>query len=128
MTGKYIGVDYGTKKVGIALSDETGSFAFPYTIVSPQALKETILLLKEKEDIAGIVFGLSVATNGITNELSETVQTVARAFSAIAPVHFQQEMFSSVEAHRYQTDAGDRDDSAAAIILQRFLDKQKKVV
>lgn len=126
MTGKYIGVDYGTKKVGIALSDESASFAFPYAIVTPQSLKETILSIKEKEPIVGIVFGLSVATNGVTNELSNTVQVVAETLSSIAPVYFQQEMFSSVEAHRYQTDAGDRDDSAAAIILQRFLDKTKK--
>lgn len=126
MTEKYIGVDYGTKKVGIALSDESGSFAFPYAIVTPQTLKETILSMKEKEPIAGIVFGLSVATNGATNELSDTIRVVAGTLTHIAPVYFEQEMFSSVEAHRYQTDAGDRDDSAAAIILQRFLDKKKK--
>jgi RNase H-fold protein (predicted Holliday junction resolvase) len=40
-------------------------------------------------------------------------------------VYRQNELFSSVEAHRYQTKKGDRDDSAAAIILQRFLDAKK---
>jgi RNase H-fold protein (predicted Holliday junction resolvase) len=92
----------------------------------PQSLKETILSMKEKEPVAGIVFGLSVATNGIVNEISDTVRSVADSYTSIAPVYFEQEMFSSVEAHRFQTDAGDRDDSAAAIILQRFLDKNKK--
>ena len=41
------------------------------------------------------------------------------------PIIFEREDFSSVEAHRYQTKKGNRDDSAAAIILQRFLDKKK---
>ncbi len=126
MTGKYVGIDFGTKKVGVALSDESGAFAFPYGIFLPKDLKKVLTTLKEKESIQGIVFGLSVATNGEENEVSSAIRDVARSVAAIAPVYFQQEMFSSVEAHRYQTSAGDKDDSAAAIILQRFLDKTKK--
>lgn len=126
MSGRYVGIDYGTKKVGVALSDEEGVFAFPYAIVSPREVQKTIEVLKNKEGIIGVVFGIPFATNGAPNELVSTVKTFAKKIEAITPVYFQEEMHSSVEAHRYQTSAGDRDDSAAAIILQRFLDKTKK--
>lgn len=123
---KYLGIDYGTKKVGISISDEAGSFAFPKLITTPQRLFSEIEMLAKKEQLVGIVIGKSVGTNGAENSINEEIEKVGELLKKIAPVFFEQEMFSSVEAHRYQTKAGERDDSAAAIILQRFLDKKTK--
>ena len=123
---KYLGIDYGTKKTGISLSDENAEFAFPHGIVKTEDLVESVRVLTEQELIVGIVIGKSVATNGEDNTLRSMVELFAKKIQQYAPVYFEQEMFSSVEAHRYQTQKGDRDDSAAAIILQRFLDKKKK--
>lgn len=121
---KYLGVDYGTKRVGLALSDESGSFAFPLAIVSIENAFSEIERILEKEQIIGIVFGTSLASNGMPNELVLETERFAEKLEAFAPIFFQREDFSSVEAHRYQTNRGNKDDSAAAIILQRFLDKQ----
>jgi putative Holliday junction resolvase len=121
---KYLGIDYGTKRIGIAVSDEAGEFAFPKGILSPQTAIADIAALCEKEAIGAIVIGKSVASNGIENDIAPLVERFKEKLNVAtgSPIYFQQESFSTMEAHRYQTAAGHRDDSAAAIILQRFLD------
>lgn len=123
---KYLGVDYGTKKTGIAISDEEGSFAFPKEIIGTENIFQYIKDLIAEEKISGIVFGYSLASNGQENKIAPEVQFFAKKIESklSVPIFFEREDFSSVEAHRYQTDKGNRDDSAAAIILQRFLDKK----
>lgn len=125
---KYVGIDYGTKKVGIALSDEEASFAFPKEIITSGNLLEYLQALIKEEEIQGIVIGESLASNGQENGLVQSAALLGKKIEEKIgkPVFFVREDFSSVEAHRYQTKKGDRDDSAAAIILQRFLDKHKK--
>jgi putative Holliday junction resolvase len=124
---KYLGIDYGTKRVGIAISDENGEFAFPKMIVGADEAVKKIGELVESEQIGGIVIGKSVASNGMENEVALGAEAFRAKISLHinVPVYFQQEGYSSMEAHRYQTTAGSRDDSAAAIILQRFLDGKK---
>ena len=126
---KYLGIDYGTKRVGIALSDEEGSFAFPKTVFDTRMAIQEIALLCKSELVGGVVIGESVATNEIPNEVAGNAATFKNKLEkAISiPIYYEREDFSSVEAHRYQTKKGSRDDSAAAIILQRFLDKKKVV-
>ncbi len=125
---KYLGIDYGTKRVGLATSDEDGSFAFPKEIIPTEGAIDRIIILMQIEDIGVIVIGESLASNGEQNDVvSETRSFAKKLESKISvPIFFVREDFSSVEAHRYQTKKGSRDDSAAAVILQRFLDKQKK--
>jgi putative Holliday junction resolvase len=125
---KYLGIDYGTKKVGIAVSDEEASFAFPKDIISTEKLFEYLKEFVMKEQIKGIVIGESLASNGEENKINERAQLFGKKIEKEIniPVFFVREDFSSVEAHRYQTKKGNRDDSAAAVILQRFLDKNRK--
>lgn len=125
---QYIGIDYGTKRVGIALSDEEGSFAFPKEIVATNEAIDSITALTETGTITAIVIGESLANNGGENDiLSHTRRFVEKLKTVVSiPIIFEREGFSSVEAHRYQTKKGNRDDSAAAVILQRFLDKRQK--
>lgn len=122
---KYLGIDYGTKRIGIAISDESGEFAFPKMIVGVADVLQTISDLVAQEHIEGIVVGKSVASNGQNNEITSKVEEFKEKLKMATrlPVYSQDEGFSSMEAHRYQTVAGSRDDSAAAIILQRFLDR-----
>ncbi|MEO5646694.1 MAG: Holliday junction resolvase RuvX [Candidatus Paceibacterota bacterium] len=121
---KYLGIDYGTKRIGIALSDESGQFAFPKSIVAPDKAIAEIAGICQQESVTAIVIGKSIASNGMDNEIVPIVEKFKEKLAGVTglPVHFQQESFSTMEAHRYQTKAGSRDDSAAAIILQRYLD------
>lgn len=123
---KYLGIDYGTKRIGVALSDDNGEFAFPHAIFSMQhALKEIAALCTQLQ-VGAIVIGYSIASNGRENDVAPKVVQFKEALETVTgvPVYFEREDFSTVEAHRYQLTAGNRDDSAAAIILQRYLDKQ----
>ena len=123
-----LGIDYGTKKMGIALSDEGESFAFPHSIVEVAKMLDVVAVLVAEKGVDTIVLGYSVASNGAPNELARGAETFKTKLEALGvSVVLQREDFSSVEAHRYQTKKGDRDDSAAAIILQRFLDKNRKI-
>ncbi len=125
---KYLGIDYGTKRVGLATSDEDGSFAFPKEIIDTNVAIDHIALLISQEEIGGIVIGESLASNGQDNDVVSETKSFSKKLEAKIniPIFFIREDFSSVEAHRYQIKKGSRDDSAAAVILQRFLDKQKK--
>ena len=124
---KYLGIDYGTKRVGIAISDDEGSFAFPKAIFEAKDAVTEIATLCKGEQVNAIVIGESVATNGEPNELTAAVNAFKAKLAVTTGllIFFEREGFSTVEAHRYQIGAGKRDDSAAAIILQRFLDKKK---
>lgn len=125
---KYLGIDFGTKRVGVAVSDEAGEFAFPKKIIAVDVAEKEILKLCKEEEVGAIVIGQSLATNEGENELQTKVNNFVNRLSEKTGlnVFFEKEGFSSFEAHRYQTTAGDRDDSAAAVILQRFLDKNLK--
>jgi len=123
---KYLGIDYGEKRVGVAISDEEAGFAFPKVILQNNGAINEILSICESENISGIVVGESLSSNGIQNEIDKKIKSFADKLSKeiSLPIFFQREDFSSVEASRFQIDNNKKDDSAAAIILQRFLDKK----
>lgn len=137
---RYLGIDYGSKKIGIAISSEDNIFAFPFIIIQnnnkSEASNKIIDILKEK-DIKNILVGESLNLNGIENkifketkEFIETLKTLFKEKENIdLNVYFEKEWLSTVEARRYD-DRRDADDSAAAIILQRYLDKvnNKKII
>lgn len=127
---KYLGVDFGTKKVGLALSNEEGTIAFPRAIVPNDAeLIAHIVRLAGEEKVAGIVVGDTRALSGAANQASGEAETFIEKLAAVAPVPVKRgmEAWSSVEASRFAPRGHARDDSAAAaIILQRFLDFRAK--
>ena len=127
---KYLCLDYGSKKIGVSISDETGILAFPLKIISnknkEKSLEEILQIVKEK-NIKEIVIGESLKHTGAPNDILEEAKSFAKHISEISDlkIHFEKEWYSTVEARRYD-DRKDADDSAAAIILQRFLDKVNK--
>lgn len=142
---KYLGIDYGTKRTGLAVSDENGSIAFPYKIIETKSsLANDLADIIEKEEIGEIVIGESKNNLGKDNKLMEDISDLIGQLSLSVglPIHLEKEGFSSVEASRLTGFSGFEkrnqanqkgrvkskshvDDSAAAIILQRYLDKQK---
>lgn len=125
---KILGIDYGTKRVGLAMSDDGAEFAFPYNIIkSDKNLEDEICRLIDQEKVSAVVIGESRASNDVLNPVSvDTNKFIERLKQKIkTPIYLEREGFSTFEAHRYQPKKGHRDDSAAAIILQRYLDKNK---
>jgi len=134
---KYLGIDYGTKRVGIAVSDEGGMLARPVAVLkNDSSLVSEIESLVALEGIESIVVGTSEG-NKVQADITELIGTLTLA--TFLPVDTITEAFSSVEAHgrkgKEQTSAratkapakpSDLDARAAAVILQRYLDTNSK--
>jgi putative Holliday junction resolvase len=136
---RILGLDYGEKRVGVALSDPLKIIASPYKVlrnINIEKLKDELKQLINKKSVESIVIGLPIGLNG-----KDTIQTTkVREFrSQISDlnvnIYFEDERFSSVIAiksmkiEKIKTGHNKEliDKRAAAIILQHFLDKRKIV-
>ena len=126
---KYLGIDYGAKRVGLAVSDAAGSIAFPRaTLPNDTQLFSQLEELVKNEKISAIVVGDTRSHGGKDNPVTASAEAFVEALQkALAiPVERVWEMWSSIEASRYAPEGKGHDDaSAAAVILQRFLDTKK---
>lgn len=138
---KYLGIDYGTKRVGIATSDDDGVLAFPKeTFIHDESLIREIQNTIEKERVGELVVGAGENLDGGDNVVTEKIKFFVASLEAATnlPVHFEKEFFTSAEAHGREgkernnarkesfNKPKDLDASAAALILQRYLDKVNK--
>ncbi|HBB54096.1 TPA: Holliday junction resolvase RuvX [Candidatus Nomurabacteria bacterium] len=145
-SGKFMGIDYGTKKIGVSVSDENCTLAFPKEIISND--KGAFVRLSKiigEENVSVIVVGESVDFSGKLNALSGRIEVFILELKEKfrLPVHKQKEFLTSVEARKSgkgkndfnqsqshskvkQIKSGRVDASAAALILQRYLDKFNK--
>lgn len=144
---KFLGIDYGTKRIGLAISDDGGRLAFPKEIIlnDSEVFKNVGAILK-KEKIDEIVVGESVDFSGKLNVLSvrieEFILELQKNFKF--PISKQKEFLTSFEARNSKNTKetltqkqshsrlkdkkrGHIDASAAALILQRYLDKKNNL-
>lgn len=128
---RYLGIDYGTKKTGIAVSDEAGSMGFPEGVkpTDPRLLDDLTLLIKEK-GIGAIVMGESKDFKGEDNAVAQEAHRFAEDLSARSgvPVHFEPETLTTQAARRMpdgtrMEGSPDVDAQAAALILTSFLER-----
>jgi len=100
---RYLGVDYGSKKIGLALSDEAGAMGFPYSIVvNTPRLVDEICALIAKEDVGAVVIGESRDLAGGENPIAKDAHTFGDLITARSgiPVCYESEVFTSAEARR----------------------------
>lgn len=141
--GRFLGIDYGTKRIGVAISDENHILAFPKEIVlNDKNVFPKLGDIIKKENIREIVVGESVDFSGKLNALSGRIEVFILELQEKfkLPVYKQKEFLTSVEARKAgsskkdfnpgqshsklkQIKSGRIDASAAALILQRYLDK-----
>ena len=133
---RIIGIDYGRKRIGIAVSDPLRIFASPLETVQSAKIIEYLKSYSAGERIVRFVVGYPINMNGKPSEAAADVdiflKQLAKAFPDV-PVTLEDERFTSVLAHRAMIDGGmkasDRRDKAsvdkisAAIILQGYLDR-----
>jgi len=125
---KYLGIDYGTKHIGLSVSSDDGTMAFPIEKVSNnKTFLENIKTLITEKKIMGVVMGESKDFSGKENEVMLGARAFARALEAETglTVSFEPEFLTSVEARHIQGGSDKTHSSAAAIILQSFLDRTK---
>ncbi len=124
---RYIGVDYGAKRVGIAVSDESHIFAFPLIVLENTSdiiskLKQICLEHEIGEVIVGESKDFSQKENEIMEEVLPFVQKLGEELGI--PVHMHPEFMTSIEAERLQGKNEMHDASAAALILKSYLDTE----
>ena len=123
---KYLGIDYGLKRCGLAVSDDTGSVAFPRdTITTDSALVPRIVDIVRDEHIDVIVIGESKDKDGKDNPVMGGARALAHELEneLAVLVRFEPEYYSSVEARKSGIGSF-VDAQAAAIILNRYLERQ----
>jgi putative Holliday junction resolvase len=125
---KYIGIDYGKKRVGIAVSDENGRFALPREVLANDGkLVEKISILVKENDVTTIVVGDSKDYKGNDNLIMEKIAPFKKELEAIGvEVIMEPEFMTSFAAQRFQGKNALHDASAAALILQSFLDREEQ--
>lgn len=124
---RYLGVDYGTKRVGIAVSDEGGTLAFPYAILdNNKTLLGKVEDICSRESIETIVVGESVDYKGNPNvvmkEIGQFIDDLRTRVTV--PIVTEREFLTTQQARFFQQEKERVDDSAAAIILQSYLDRK----
>lgn len=139
---RVLGIDYGSARVGLALSDPLGFTAGGYLTLDNKRKPQEVLLAElaaivKEQDVNEIVVGLPKRTDG---RLSES-ETAARNFGSALElavgikVHFFDERFTTVMAHRILNAGSKKRDSrekrqvvdqvAAEIILQNYLESKR---
>ena len=134
---RIIGIDYGLKRTGIAVTDPLGIFASPVETVPSAKIIEYLKNYTAKEQIGLFVVGYPMNMNNTPSEAARYVDTflkqLKKNFPQI-PVELEDERFTSVLAHRSMIDGGMRkmarrdksvvDKISAGIILQSYLDRK----
>lgn len=123
-----IGIDYGSKRTGIAVSDKTEALAFPHDVwETSKNLAEEISSFARERAAAGIVIGQSHDLAGNPNPIASDIEKLVEKLRAelSSPIHYEPEYFSSQQAARIQGEGKQIDAAAAAVILQSYIDKRK---
>lgn len=135
---RLIGIDYGRKRVGVAVSDPLGLFASALDTVHSAKIIEYLKTYAQNENVVKFVVGYPMNMNGRPSEAAADVDVFLRALKNAfpdIPVVTEDERFTSVLAHRAMIDGGmkkkDRRDKenvdkiSAAIILQSYMDRAR---
>jgi putative Holliday junction resolvase len=134
---RILAIDYGSRRIGLALSDPTGTLARPLPFVPAKAdakLAREIAGLARKEEIRLILLGLPRHMDGSPGEAAAKVQAFAALLGNATPIPIQMidERLSTVQAGRQLQEAGKNtrqqrgriDSEAAAVLLQGYLDSR----
>ncbi len=136
---KYLAIDYGSKKSGIAVSDDRGTIAVPFKVVATENLEAELDHMLGNVLFERIIFGESINSKGEHNKIFEETKNFvnkmkekyeARILNGEILFAYEKEFMTS--KHARELDEGKNnfgkhvavDDRAAALILQRHLDKE----
>jgi putative Holliday junction resolvase len=135
---KYLGIDFGTKRIGLAVSDDEGSFAFPLQVVeNGGSAHAEIKNIGDDREVSVYVLGDPGNEGDAAKTQKKVFEFKEKLESLGVKVELQTEMMTSMHTDLFGKKkpiarkwAGDRkekkDESAAALILQRFLDVNQK--
>ncbi len=136
--GKYLGVDYGDVRTGIAECDASGLLASGVCTVKEGGMRNTALRVAREAESRGckkIIIGLPKNMDGSEGSRVDTVKAFAAILAELTsiPIDFYDERMSTMAAYRYLDGAGTFgkkrksaiDTLSAEIILQNYIDKER---
>jgi putative Holliday junction resolvase len=125
---RLLGIDYGSKKIGLALTDDKGMMAFPHGVIPNDGIMLSYIeTLVQKENVDEIVIGHSLNKEGEPNTVHSGVEELIGDLTLRIgiPIHLEPEQYSTQEAIRIQGRNSQTDASAATIILNSYLERHK---
>ncbi|HEY7696979.1 MAG TPA: Holliday junction resolvase RuvX [Vicinamibacteria bacterium] len=138
---RFMGLDVGDKRIGVALSDESALIASPRETLERRGNRKDIahlLELARREEVSGILVGMPLMLDGSTGPQADKVSRFVEALRAATsiPITTWDERLSTVGAERAMIEAdvsrakrrGAVDRVAAALILQSYLDAKRAEV
>jgi putative Holliday junction resolvase len=125
---RYIGIDFGTKRIGVAVSDADGRMAFARTIIdSSSDVLGALQNIIAEGSTAGIVVGVPIGFSGQESDMADRARAFATTLESLGlPVILENEMLTSSASRTLRPDVGHIDAGAAALMLQGFLDRKER--
>ena len=121
---RFLGIDYGTKRIGLALSDEEGKFAYPHVVLKnmPQVVEQISKICRDERG-GEIGLGWSLNYRRRENPLMRRVNTFRTALATATnlPIVLEDEVLTTREADQEIGPDDFTDARAAAIILRTYL-------
>ncbi len=123
---RILGIDYGTKRVGLAISDELGLLARELSILSPAEFFRSLPQLIEEYDIEEIVLGIPFNMSGQDTDKTREARVFQKKVEAVSGISVQglDERLSSQMAEQISGSSKNLDSLAAQIILQNYLNQR----
>jgi len=125
---RILGVDYGTKRIGVAMTDEGAQMAFPKLVLQNDAkVIENFKKIITENEIKTVVLGESKNFKMVDNEIMKEILDFRDVLEKELNVDvvMYSEIYSSAQAEFFQGKTDMLDASAAAIILQSYLESKK---
>lgn len=129
---KIAAIDFGTKRIGLAISNDSKTMALPWTTIPGGLPSAVAALQKRKEEIGSIVIGLPLLMNGTKGEMAALVEAFGKQLetSLNIPVVLFDERLSSKHAESALRETGQSrkknsektDQIAASLLLQSYLE------
>ena len=125
---RWLGVDPGSVRVGVAACDPEERVAVPIEIVPASAAFPAIRAIVKREEIGGIVIGLPRTLEGVEGETARAARKLGERLTRLGlPVEYEDERLTSVAAERGMPRGESADDIAAALLLQQFIDRRRNL-
>jgi len=125
---RWLGIDPGGVRVGLAACDEEERVAVPIEVVPASVAVPAIRSHAAREQVGGIVMGLPLSLDGSEGPSAVAARKLGERVRRVLglPVEYEDERFTSVAAGEPGRGGRPRDDIAAAILLQEFIDRRKR--
>lgn len=130
---RFLGIDYGNKRIGISISDKSNTIANPFSTIINTGFDNVLNQITEiinKEQVTDIIIGLPLSFNFENTEQTDLTQKFVDFINEKLyniNVHIENEILSTKEAENRLDNLADKksviDETASSLILQSYLDK-----